>query len=133
MHATPAQMRASRIWSDFLVQKFHELVLLYKSNGLHQRALEMLAKLGTQPGPLQGTRMTIRYLKSLGSDNIEAILQFSKWPLEIAPAEALDVRSLALLRSHCFGLPLTADRYSLQTELLTKNFRLTLFSATFKA
>lgn len=72
-------------------QKFHELVLLYKSKGLHQRALEMLAKLGTQPGPLQGPRMTIRYLKTLGSDNIEAILQFSKWPLEIAPTEALDI------------------------------------------
>ena len=51
----------------------------------------MLAKLGTQPGPLQGTRMTIRYLKTLGSDNIEAILHFSKWPLEITPTEALDV------------------------------------------
>eukprot|EP01113_Clastostelium_recurvatum_P023907 TRINITY_DN2852_c0_g1_i2.p1 TRINITY_DN2852_c0_g1~~TRINITY_DN2852_c0_g1_i2.p1 ORF type:complete len:622 (+),score=131.51 TRINITY_DN2852_c0_g1_i2:148-1866(+) len=74
-------------------QRHHELVLLYRAKGMHREALELLAKLGTNPanGPLGGPTETIAYLKVLGRPQMQLIAEFSRWVLSSYPDDALAI------------------------------------------
>jgi hypothetical protein len=75
--------------------KYHELVLLYKGKGLHAKALDLLSKLGVshevEAPDLHGTAALISYLKDLGPEHLKLIIEFSKWPLQATPREALAI------------------------------------------
>lgn len=48
-------------------KKYSELIILYETNGLHHRALELLEKQADQPdSSLRGHERTIQYLQHLG-------------------------------------------------------------------
>lgn len=75
-------------------KKYIELVLLYKSKGLHQAALDLLCRMGQTPkgtNVLSGPQETIRYLKALGAQHLDLILHFSKWVMNTAPEESLAI------------------------------------------
>eukprot|EP01132_Coremiostelium_polycephalum_P005017 gene5017-6246_t len=65
-------------------KKIGELVLLYKSKGMHREALTLLAKNNT-------AQDTIFYLCQLGKRHISIILDHSKWVLQKCPKEALAI------------------------------------------
>ncbi|KNC56116.1 vesicle fusion protein [Thecamonas trahens ATCC 50062] len=80
---------------DVLIKaaKFEELVLLYKSKGLHRKSLEMLRKLAKNhsTGPMSGPTPSIEYLRDLGVDHLDLILEFSVWILASHPKSALSI------------------------------------------
>lgn len=78
-------------------KKFAELVLFYKSKGLHERALVLLKQLGKgdknkEVGftDLNGVRPTIKYLQELKGDD-KFILKFSRWVLKREPILGLKI------------------------------------------
>jgi hypothetical protein len=78
-------------------QKLQELVLLYKSKGLHKKALTLLSK-HAQPSSskdkvaqLDGLIETVHYLQTLGPANFELIAEYSKWVLQTNPTEGLKI------------------------------------------
>eukprot|EP01087_Luapelamoeba_hula_P018206 TRINITY_DN5848_c0_g1_i2.p1 TRINITY_DN5848_c0_g1~~TRINITY_DN5848_c0_g1_i2.p1 ORF type:complete len:877 (+),score=139.65 TRINITY_DN5848_c0_g1_i2:141-2771(+) len=73
--------------------KLEELAALYQSKGMHRKALEFLAQAGNsnKAGPLNGPGATIRYLSRLDAEYLPLILEFSKWVLQLAPREALQI------------------------------------------
>jgi tetratricopeptide (TPR) repeat protein len=79
-------------------KKYAELVLFYKTKGLHERALVLLRQLGegskSKDGSaytdMLGVRQTIRYLQEL-RDNNALILEFSKWVLKKEPILGLKI------------------------------------------
>lgn len=66
-----------------------DLVRLYKTKGMHQKALDILTNLGKNRGT--GTTELITYLKSLGKDQLDLILKYSVWALETTPAEGIEL------------------------------------------
>ena len=80
-------------------QKFRELVLFYKTKGLHDRALELLKLLGDKSSAtsiytdLIGVMPTINYLKELQQvgEGQQYILEFSKWVLSAEPLRGLKI------------------------------------------
>lgn len=79
--------------------KFAELVLFYKSKGLHDRALTLLKQLGNadknkdsgiEYTDLVGVRPTIKYLQDLKGDE-KFILKFSRWVLKREPILGLKI------------------------------------------
>lgn len=69
-------------------KKYTELILFYKSKGMHKIALDLLKKL-SEEDILKGLRPTIDYL--LGIDDKELILEYSKWVLIKDPTEGLEI------------------------------------------
>mmetsp|Transcript_7714 Transcript_7714/g.10647 ORF Transcript_7714/g.10647 Transcript_7714/m.10647 type:complete len:888 (-) Transcript_7714:2-2665(-) len=61
-----------------------ELVYLYKSKKIHKNALDLLVK-------LNNVNQCIAYLRDLGKDNLDLILEYSKWPLQQSPQQALEI------------------------------------------
>lgn len=50
-------------------KKYNELRILYQTNNLHYKALELLEKQAVQPdSPLRGHEHTIQYLQHLGKN-----------------------------------------------------------------
>lgn len=75
-------------------KKDYELVLLYKSKGMHEKALDHLLKLGKEGKPnqpLYGTSYLIEYLKELGREHLELILKYSIWIMRTTNEEALQI------------------------------------------
>jgi hypothetical protein len=68
-----------------------ELVIFYKSKGLHEPALELLQKLsvGDECEQLKGIRPTIEYLQSINDQGL--IRKYAKWVLNKDPIEGLKV------------------------------------------
>lgn len=68
-----------------------ELVIFYKSKGLHEKALDLLKELsdGVKCEQLKGIRPTIEYLQSI--NNTDLIKKYSKWVLCTDPIEGLKV------------------------------------------
>eukprot|EP00042_Codosiga_hollandica_P055770 m.788291 g.788291 ORF g.788291 m.788291 type:complete len:902 (-) comp59192_c1_seq12:2409-5114(-) len=56
-----------------------ELVMLYRNRKMHLQALDTLAKNKEKPGPLFGYGPTVEYLQQLGAEDIELIVEYSKW------------------------------------------------------
>jgi len=87
-----------------LHQKFRELVVFYKTKGLHERALELLKQLGDKSSTsssftdvvysdLMGVMPTINYLRDLqqANEGTEFIMDFSKWVLQAEPLKGLKI------------------------------------------
>ncbi|KAK9500068.1 hypothetical protein O3M35_001406 [Rhynocoris fuscipes] len=73
-------------------KKFRELILLYKTKGLHDKALDLLQKQAmVEDSPLRGHDPTIQYLQNLGKDYINLILKYSEWVLEAYPEDGLKI------------------------------------------
>ena len=67
-------------------KKFQEVVGLYKTRGLHVKALDLLQRLGKDPqlssGGINGLRETALYLQSLDNSHLDLILEYSVWVLQ---------------------------------------------------
>ncbi|XP_039293207.1 vam6/Vps39-like protein [Nilaparvata lugens] len=73
-------------------QKYNELVILYQTKGIHNKALEILQKQSDQSdGGLKGPDWTIQYLQGLGKEHINLIIQFSGWVLDKHPEDGLKI------------------------------------------
>ncbi|BES93929.1 Vacuolar sorting protein 39 domain 1 [Nesidiocoris tenuis] len=73
-------------------QKYPELIVLYKTKGLHEKALDLLEKQAScEDSPLWGVEPTIQYLQSLGSEYIELILRYAGWVLESHPEDGIKI------------------------------------------
>jgi len=75
-------------------RKYTDLILLYRSRGLHQNALDYLAKLGQEKDfDYPGTKAAIDYLKTLGRDNLELLLnrEYTDWIFSQNAIEALTI------------------------------------------
>eukprot|EP01120_Amphizonella_sp_Union-15-10_P015169 TRINITY_DN7730_c0_g1_i1.p1 TRINITY_DN7730_c0_g1~~TRINITY_DN7730_c0_g1_i1.p1 ORF type:complete len:877 (+),score=183.62 TRINITY_DN7730_c0_g1_i1:97-2727(+) len=72
--------------------KFSEMVILYKMKGKHKEALDLLKEKSNQPKEqLSGTRPTINYLKELGSEHMDLIINYSAWVLQQNSKEGLEI------------------------------------------
>ncbi len=104
---TTESQSAQVIFLTYL-QKFTELVLLYKGKGLHRNALELLSRLVNSlyfskyslsqgsKGGTNGVAETINYLKELGKEHLGLVLEFSRWLLQTSPEQALVVETTHL-------------------------------------
>ena len=74
-------------------EKYSELVSLFKGKGLHRNALELLVKQGqSKTGrSVYGPSETISYLCGLGKQNMDLILEFSRWVLQVSPDASLKI------------------------------------------
>nr|CAG4715111.1 unnamed protein product [Naegleria fowleri] len=81
-------------------QKFRELVIFYKTKGLHERALELLKLLGDKSSSstafytdLMGVMPTVNYLRDLqqAGEGKQYIMEFSKWVLQAEPLRGLKI------------------------------------------
>jgi len=76
-------------------QRVSELVLLYRGRDLHEKALKLLKRQGTQgkENQLSGTKPSIEYLKTLGKENLNLLLdpEYTHWLFQANPIEALDI------------------------------------------
>ncbi|CAG0914703.1 unnamed protein product [Notodromas monacha] len=72
--------------------KLSELVILYKANGQHRKALFLLQKQAKRPeSPLAGTERTVSYLQHLGQDHLELLFEFSTWVMLENPEDGLKI------------------------------------------
>eukprot|EP01135_Chromosphaera_perkinsii_P010752 Nk52_evm31s2209 gene=Nk52_evmTU31s2209 len=84
-------------------ERYPELILLYKSKGLHRKALELLYRYGNRSNNdalellnkpelhLQGPTQTVSYLKTLDKEDAALLLEFSSWVLKRHPEEGLTI------------------------------------------
>ena len=73
-------------------QKYQELILLYKSKGLHAKALKRLKTLAKESGsPMAGPHPTVEYLRGLGVNSFDLILEYSVWVLGAHPQIGLEI------------------------------------------
>ncbi|KAG0022469.1 Vam6/Vps39-like protein [Entomortierella chlamydospora] len=72
-------------------KKYKELVDFYRGKGQHLKALELLKSVHSLPGDMHGILPTVHYLQRLGVDNLNLILEFSPWILELDPLVAMKV------------------------------------------
>lgn len=74
--------------------KTSELIILYKTKGLHKNALNMLqhqARDGAAKNPAQARKQLIQYLQELGSDHMDLIFEYSEWILRQYPEEGMHI------------------------------------------
>uniref|UniRef100_A0A1B6EG03 Vacuolar sorting protein 39/Transforming growth factor beta receptor-associated domain-containing protein n=2 Tax=Clastoptera arizonana TaxID=38151 RepID=A0A1B6EG03_9HEMI len=96
--------------------KYSELIILYQTKGLHNKALELLQKQADQPDSnLRGYERTVHYLQNLGRDNISLIFQFAGWVLEAHPEEGLKIFTEDLPEVEQLPRPSVLD-YLLRTQ-----------------
>ncbi|XP_061706841.1 LOW QUALITY PROTEIN: vam6/Vps39-like protein, partial [Cydia pomonella] len=73
-------------------EKFTELVILYQIKGQHRKALQLLKEQAKHSDFEQkGIRMTIEYLQTMGTENLDIIFEFSDSILKDHPKEALKI------------------------------------------
>lgn len=64
-------------------EKLSELIILYETKGLHQKALSLLMKQAVRPdSPLKGHERTVRYLQNLGAQHLDLIFEYAEWVLK---------------------------------------------------
>lgn len=61
--------------------KYNELIILYRSRGLHRKALEQL-KIQCQESPASGYEKMVQYLQHLGKEHLEIICEYARWILK---------------------------------------------------
>ncbi|XP_073983190.1 vacuolar protein sorting 39 [Rhodnius prolixus] len=72
--------------------KYRELIVLYRTKDLHDKALDLLQKQALlEDSPLRGHDPTIQYLQNLGKDYFDLILKYSVWVLEAYPDDGLKI------------------------------------------
>lgn len=73
-------------------RKDSELVILYQTKGLHDKALELLKKQSSvEDSPLWGTAPIVHYLQNLGKEHSDYIFKYAAWVLEVSPEEGLKI------------------------------------------
>lgn len=70
--------------------KYNELIILYKSRGLHRKSLELL-KNHFQDYPHAGLEKAVQYLQNLGYEHMEIICEYAKWVLQERPEIGLKI------------------------------------------
>ncbi|GAM84578.1 hypothetical protein ANO11243_025740 [Dothideomycetidae sp. 11243] len=77
--------------------RYNDLIDFLQGKKLHHQALELLRQFGQNKAEeevmpaLRGPARTIAYLQQLPPEMIDTILEFSKWPLETAPKESMEI------------------------------------------
>ncbi|KAJ5263833.1 hypothetical protein N7478_011438 [Penicillium angulare] len=65
-------------------ERYNDLIDFLYGKKLHRQALELLQRFGQEDsGPLSGPTRTIAYLQNLPPDQIDLIVEFAEWPLQI--------------------------------------------------
>ncbi|KAI4226221.1 MAG: hypothetical protein LQ349_006918 [Xanthoria aureola] len=78
-------------------RRYNDLVDFYYGKKLHEQALELLQKFGKQTqaeqtdSQLAGPQRTVSYLQGLSAENIDLILRFADWPLNVDPNLGMEV------------------------------------------
>ena len=77
-------------------KRYTDLIAFLYGKRLHEQALELLQKLGKEDAEdvdeaLRGPQRTIGYLQQLPPEQIDIILQYAKWPLEVEKLRALEI------------------------------------------
>lgn len=76
-------------------RRMHDIIILYKSKGLHEKALILLKQYAnmqnTTRHELGGPDHTIKYLQDLGPEDIHLVKEFSKWVIEKHPDRCLEI------------------------------------------
>ncbi|KAI1318862.1 Vacuolar morphogenesis protein 6 [Mortierella claussenii] len=72
-------------------KKYRELVDFYRGKGQHRKALELLKSIHTTSGEMYGVLPTVNYLQRLGVDQLNLILEFGTWILELDPIVAMKI------------------------------------------
>lgn len=72
-------------------KKFDELIILYQTKGSHKKALDLLLRRAQKPGAWEGPSKTVEYLQRLGKENLEFILDYSRWVLKSRPEYGLKI------------------------------------------
>lgn len=73
-------------------EKYPELIILYETKGLHQKALNTLMKQAARPdSPLKGHERTVQYLQHLGKDHLQLIFEYAEWVLKQYPEDGLKI------------------------------------------
>ncbi|CAL1543565.1 unnamed protein product [Lymnaea stagnalis] len=73
-------------------EKYPELIILYETKGLHQKALSTLMKQAARPeSPLKGHERTVQYLQHLGKDHLQLIFEYAEWVLKQYPEDGLKI------------------------------------------
>jgi len=77
-------------------EMYHELMCLFQTHNEHRRALDLLAQHGQgspEGHPLHGVTATVEYLRALGSDHQQIVLEYSRWVLRTNPEMGLTIFS----------------------------------------
>ncbi len=86
--------------------KHFECVVMLKHKGMHRDALQILAKQGaTKNSRLAGIAETVAYLRELGGDHLDLVLEFSKWALAEAIAQNHAEHALPIFTQRAQPLP----------------------------
>ncbi|KAK7506799.1 hypothetical protein BaRGS_00001650, partial [Batillaria attramentaria] len=73
-------------------EKFSELIILYETKGMHQKALNLLMKQAMRPdSPLKGHERTVQYLQHLGAEHLDLIFEYAEWVLKKHPEDGLKI------------------------------------------
>lgn len=73
-------------------EKFSELIILYETKGLHEKALNLLMKQAARPKSLlQGCDRTVQYLQHLGPEHLELIFEYAEWVIKQYPEDGLKI------------------------------------------
>lgn len=73
-------------------EKYNDLVILYKTRGLHKKALALLKEHSqNRDSPLYGHQQTVAYLQELGPDHLRVIFEYASWVLEENEADGLSI------------------------------------------
>lgn len=70
--------------------KYNELIILYQSRGLHQKALDLLKGL-FDDSPMNGYEKMVQYLQNLGQEHLEIIFEYAVLVLEHDPELGLRI------------------------------------------
>lgn len=78
-------------------RRYNDLVDFYYGKKLHEQALDLLQKFGKKAqaeqtaSQLAGPHRTVSYLQGLSAENIDLILRFADWPLNVDPNLGMEV------------------------------------------
>ncbi|TIC02465.1 hypothetical protein E3Q17_01424 [Wallemia mellicola] len=72
-------------------KKFDELVSLYKSKNMHEKALDLLKGLTLDEEEGKDIDSSVSYIQQLGSEYIDLILQKSRWMFDIDKQTAIQI------------------------------------------
>ena len=73
-------------------RKFSELVIFYRTRGMHEKALSLLREHSSrQDSPLRGHDQAVLYLQELGAEHIELIFRHAAWIFKVNIEDALTI------------------------------------------
>ncbi|KAF7488240.1 Vam6/Vps39-like protein [Sarcoptes scabiei] len=85
--------------------KHNELIILYKTKGLHREALKILEHQARDSMNSQSLQKLVLYLQELGANHLELIFEFSEWILREYPEEGIKIFIDDILADPQYALP----------------------------